>query len=104
VPDTRNSKVVDIIRELKAAGVDVQIADPLASPEEAQHEYGLSLTAMKDLKPADAVIFAVAHQDYVKGGWALMASMLKDGKGLVFDVKSVLDRKATPAGVELWRL
>jgi UDP-N-acetyl-D-galactosamine dehydrogenase len=104
VPDTRNSKVVDIIRELKAAGVDVQIADPLASPEEAQHEYGLSLTAMKDLKPADAVIFAVAHQDYVKGGWALMARMLKDGKGLVFDVKSVLDRKATPAGVELWRL
>ncbi len=104
VPDTRNSKVVDIIRELKASGVNVQVADPLAIPEEAQHEYGLSLTAMKDLKPADAVIFAVAHEDYVKGGWPLMTRMLRDGKGLVFDVKSVLDRKIKPGGIELWRL
>jgi len=104
VPDTRNSKVVDIIRELKSSGVEVQVSDPLAIPEEAQHEYGLSLTAMKDLRPADAVIFAVAHEDYVKGGWPLMTRMLKDGKGLVFDVKSVLDRAATPGGIELWRL
>jgi UDP-N-acetyl-D-galactosamine dehydrogenase len=104
VPDTRNSKVIDIIRELKSSGVNVQIADPVAIPEEAQHEYGVSLTATKDLKPADAVIFAVAHRDYVKGGWPLMTRMLKDGKGLVFDVKSVLDRQSTPAGIELWRL
>ena len=104
VPDTRNSKVVDIIRELKSSGVDVQVTDPLAIPEEARHEYGLSLTAMTDLKPADAVIFAVAHEDYVKGGWPLMTRMLKDGKGLVFDVKSVLDRKSKPGGIELWRL
>ncbi len=104
VPDTRNSKVVDIIQELKASGVKVQVTDPLAIPEEAQHEYGLSLTAMKDIKPADAVIFAVAHEDFVKGGWALMARMLKDGKGLVFDVKSVLDRKSKPDSIQLWRL
>jgi UDP-N-acetyl-D-galactosamine dehydrogenase len=104
VPDTRNSKVVDIIQELKASGVKVQVTDPLAIPEEAQHEYGLSLTAMKDVKPADAVIFAVAHEDFVKGGWALMARMLKDGKGLVFDVKSVLDRKSKPDSIQLWRL
>lgn len=104
VPDTRNSKVVDIIRELESSGVNVQVADPLAIPEEARHEYGLSLTAMKDLKPADAVVFAVAHEDYVKGGWPLMAQMLRDGKGLVFDVKSVLDRKTKPGGIELWRL
>lgn len=104
VPDTRNSKVVDIIRELKSSGVEVQVADPLAIPEEAQHEYGLTLTAMKDLKAADAVILAVAHEDYVKGGWPLMTRMLKDEKGLVFDVKSVLDRAAKPGGIELWRL
>jgi UDP-N-acetyl-D-galactosamine dehydrogenase len=104
VPDTRNSKVVDIIQELKASGVKVQVTDPLAIPEEAQHEYGLSLTAMKDVKPADAVIFAVAHEDFVKGGWPLMARMLKDGKGLVFDVKSVLDRKSKPDNIQLWRL
>ena len=104
VPDTRNSKVVDIIRELESSGVNVQVTDPLAIPEEARHEYGLSLTAMKDLKPADAVVFAVAHEDYVKGGWPLMTRMLRGGKGLVFDVKSVLDRKAKPGGIELWRL
>lgn len=104
VPDTRNSKVVDIINELKESGVTVQISDPLAIPEEARHEYGLSLTAMRDLKPADAVIFAVAHEDFVKGGWALMARMLKNGNGLVFDVKSVLDRKSKPDGIQLWRL
>ena len=50
------------------------------------------------------MIFAVAHEDYVKGGWPLMTRMLRDGKGLVFDVKSVLDRKTKPAGIELWRL
>jgi len=104
VPDTRNSKVVDIVRELEGSGVKVQIADPLAIPEEATHEYGLSLTAMKDLKPADAVILAVAHEDYVKGSWPLMTKLLRDGKGLVFDVKSVLDRKTIPGGIELWRL
>lgn len=104
VPDTRNSKVVDIVRELEASGVKVQIADPLAIPEEANHEYGLSLTAMKDLKPADAVIFAVAHEDYVKGSWPLMTKLLREGKGLVFDVKSVLERKTIPGGIELWRL
>lgn len=104
VPDTRNSKVVDIIQELKDSGVTVQVTDPLAIPEEAKHEYGLSLTTMTDLKPADAVIFAVAHEDFVKGGWPLMARMLKDGNGLVFDVKSVLDRKSKPDGIQLWRL
>jgi len=104
VPDTRNSKVVDIIRELQSSGVNVQVADPLAIPEEAQHEYGVSLTAMKDLKPADAVVFAVAHEDYVRGGWPLMTRMLREGKGLVFDVKSALDRKTKPGGIKLWRL
>jgi UDP-N-acetyl-D-galactosamine dehydrogenase len=47
---------------------------------------------------------AVAHQDYVKDGWPLMARLLRDGKGLVFDVKSVLERKTRPDGIELWRL
>jgi UDP-N-acetyl-D-glucosamine/UDP-N-acetyl-D-galactosamine dehydrogenase len=104
VPDTRNSKVVDIIRELSTSGVKTQIVDPLAIPEEARHEYGLSLTAAKDLQPADAVIFAVAHEDYVKGGWPLITQLLRDGRGLVFDVKSVLDRTTKPDGIDLWRL
>jgi UDP-N-acetyl-D-galactosamine dehydrogenase len=104
VPDTRNSKVADIVRELAAAGVAVQVHDPMASADEAKHEYGIDLIAQDALKPADAVVLAVGHDDYVRGGWPLIASLLRGDEGLVFDVKSVLDRGSRPAGIELWRL
>ncbi len=104
VPDTRNSKVADIARELSTAGVSVQVHDPLASADEAKHEYGIDLMAKETLKPADAVVLAVAHGDYLNGGWPLISRLLRDGVGLVFDVKSVLDRGTKPAGIELWRL
>jgi UDP-N-acetyl-D-galactosamine dehydrogenase len=104
VPDIRNSKIVDIARALDRAGVGVQVHDPLALPDEAVHEYGLTLTPFDKLAPADAVILAVAHQDYVKGGWPMMTKLLKGGQGVVLDVKSKLDRAQKPAGVALWRL
>ena len=104
VPDTRNSKVVDIVRELQSFNIDVQVHDPLALPEEAKHEYGFALTEMDKLRPADAVILAVSHQDYVNGGWPLITKLLKDGQGVVLDIKSQLDRAAKPQGVDLWRL
>ena len=104
VPDIRNSKVVDIARALSKAGVPVQMHDPLASEEDAKHEYGIALCSFEALRPADAVIFAVAHQDYVRGGWPLVTGLLKDGKGSVLDVKSKLDRARKPQGVDLWRL
>jgi UDP-N-acetyl-D-glucosamine/UDP-N-acetyl-D-galactosamine dehydrogenase len=104
VPDTRNSKVLDIVRELQSFNVEVQVHDPLASAEEAKHEYGLALTGLDSLRPADAVILAVAHQDYVRGGWPLVTRLLKGGEGVVLDIKSQLDRTTKPAGVDLWRL
>jgi UDP-N-acetyl-D-glucosamine/UDP-N-acetyl-D-galactosamine dehydrogenase len=104
VPDTRNSKVVDIVSELETFGVKVQVHDPLAQPAEAKHEYGIALADMSALKPADAVVFAVAHNEYVQGGWSLVTGLLKGGEGIVVDVKSILDRNAKPAGIELWRL
>jgi len=104
VPDTRNSKVADIVRELSTAGVMVQVHDPLASADEAKHEYGIDLMAKETLKPADAVVLAVAHDDYLRGGWPLIGRLLHADAGLVFDVKSVLDRGSKPAGIELWRL
>ncbi|HWK96675.1 MAG TPA: nucleotide sugar dehydrogenase [Pseudolabrys sp.] len=104
VPDIRNSKVIDIIRELDRFGVRYQVHDPMASAEEIRHEYDIELTPMDKLKPADAVIFAVAHDDYVREGWTLVARLLKDGKGAVVDVKSRLDRSRCPDGVDLWRL
>jgi UDP-N-acetyl-D-galactosamine dehydrogenase len=59
---------------------------------------------MEALRPANAVIFAVAHDAYVKGGWPLLKKLLKDGVGIVLDVKSKLDRAAQPDGIDLWRL
>jgi UDP-N-acetyl-D-galactosamine dehydrogenase len=104
VPDIRNSKVIDIVRELERFGVRVQVADPLALPAETQHEYGVTLTPMDRLQPADAVVLAVAHRDYVGQGWPLMTRLLKGGQGTVVDVKSRLDRASKPEGVDLWRL
>jgi UDP-N-acetyl-D-galactosamine dehydrogenase len=104
VPDTRNSRVVDIVRELESFGLQVQVHDPLANPENAKHEYGLTVTELGALRPADAVILAVAHGSYVEGGWPLIQKLLAGGSGLVFDVKMKLDRSTKPDGIELWRL
>ncbi len=104
VPDLRNSRVIDIVRELQHFGVRTQMHDPMALPEEAEHEYGLPLTDLARLEPADAVILAVAHSPYTQEGWALVSRLLKDGKGTVLDVKSRLDRAAMPDGIDLWRL
>jgi UDP-N-acetyl-D-galactosamine dehydrogenase len=104
VPDTRNSKVADIVAELQSFGLAVQVHDPLADPAQVKQQYGIGLLPMEGLQPAEAVIFAVAHTSFVKGGWPLVAKLLKNGRGIVLDVKSRLDRAARPDGVDLWRL
>jgi len=104
VPDIRNSKVIDIVRALEDSGARVQVHDPLAMPKMAEQEYGLVLTPLEAIEPADAVILAVAHRDYVSEGWPLMTRLLKGGQGIVLDVKSKLDRAQKPEGIELWRL
>lgn len=104
VPDTRNSRVIDIVRELRDFGITVQIADPLANAEAVAHEYDMTLTDLDALQPADAVILAVAHDRYVGGGWPLIQRLLQGGNGLVLDIKMKLDRSSQPAGIELWRL
>ncbi|MGA2291932.1 nucleotide sugar dehydrogenase [Bradyrhizobium sp.] len=103
VPDTRNSRVVDIISELQSFGLAVQVHDPLANATDARHEYGVTLIELDALQPADAVILAVAHASYLDGGWPLVQKLLVDGTGLVLDVKMKLDRGSRPAGIELWR-
>jgi UDP-N-acetyl-D-galactosamine dehydrogenase len=104
VPDTRNSRVVDIVRELESFGLTVQVHDPMANAADASREYGVTLLELDDLQPADAVILAVAHGHYISGGWPLIQRLLIDGAGLVLDVKMKLERNSRPAGVELWRL
>jgi UDP-N-acetyl-D-glucosamine/UDP-N-acetyl-D-galactosamine dehydrogenase len=104
VPDTRNSRVIDIVRELESFGLTVQLHDPLADAADAKHEYGVTLAAFDSLQPADAVILAVAHNSYAAGGWPLVQRLLAGGRGLVFDVKARLDRGSKPSGIELLRL
>lgn len=103
VPDIRNSRVIDIVRELQTFGIAVQIADPLADAHAVEEEYGVALTALEALRPADAVVLAVAHDPYVAGGWRMIERLLRDGEGLALDVKMKLDRAAKPATIELWR-
>src|SRR5262249_50285884 len=103
VPDIRNSRVIDIVHELRSFGINVQIADALADAASVEHEYGLALTALDALQPADAVVLAVAHERYVEGGWSMIEGLLRERSGLVLDVKMKLDRGTKPACIELWR-
>ena len=86
VPDIRNSKVVDIVGELLSFGLKVQVHDPVALAEEAADEYGIGLVGRETLRPADAVILAVAHDAFVREGWPLVTGLLKGGAGVVLDV------------------
>jgi UDP-N-acetyl-D-galactosamine dehydrogenase len=104
VPDIRNSRVIDIIRELQSFGLTVQLHDPWADVAGADHEYGVTLMELGALQPADAIVLAVAHDLYVEGGWPLIRRLLGKDGGLVLDVKTKLDRASKPADVELWRL
>jgi len=81
----------------------VQLHDPEADGDLLREEYGLTLTPFEQLKPADAVVVAVAHRAYREGGWKLLRGLAKSG-AFVADVPALLDRSATPAGVTLWRL
>ncbi|MDD3483746.1 nucleotide sugar dehydrogenase [Azovibrio restrictus] len=103
-PDVRNSLVPQIAAELQSYGIAVSLQDPWADPGEVRHEYGLSLTPPEDSRPADALIVAVAHQQYVRLGSAELPALLKPG-GVVVDVKGLLDGAAVKAaGYHFWRL
>ena len=102
--DCRNSKVADVIRELKAYGVVVDVHDPRVSHEEAEHEYGVSLRAWEELPQADVLVLAVAHQDYLSLPLESLLSKVKSA-GCVIDVKAALPRDALERrGLLVWRL
>jgi UDP-N-acetyl-D-galactosamine dehydrogenase len=104
VPDIRNSRVIDVVRELQSFGATVQVHDPLALPSEAMDVYGIELMPLEAMHPADAVVLAVPHASYIGSGWSVVAPLLKNGRGVVIDVKAGLDRTQRPQGIELWRL
>lgn len=105
VPDLRNSKVPDIINELREYGVEVIVHDPIAEPEEAVAEYGIQLTPWERVTGVDGVILAVAHRRYVEMGLRELLKPLRQQKnGVLIDVKSVFDGDAVPNTIKYWRL
>jgi UDP-N-acetyl-D-galactosamine dehydrogenase len=104
VPDIRNSKVVDILRELHEFGVETFVHDPLASPDDALHEYGVRLSDWDSLPAADATILAVAHESLVRRpASAMLEKIVKHG--CFIDIKSVFDpAEFVRQGVSVWRL
>lgn len=103
-PDLRNSKVIDVIRELQSFGCTVHVHDPVAESAEAEHEYGVGLTAWDALPRSAAVVAAVAHKEYSDMGVARICEKLVPG-GVFTDVKSFYDQAAIEAaGARVWRL
>ena len=102
--DLRNSKVIDIINELKSYGVEVFVTDPRAKADEALHEYGVPLLPWADLPRADAIVAAVAHREFAELTAEDFGKKLIRG-GAFIDVKAAFDSSAIEgAGYKLWRL
>jgi UDP-N-acetyl-D-galactosamine dehydrogenase len=102
--DLRNSKVADVINELKSYGVEVFVHDPFADPDEAMHEYGVRLFKWEDLPRADAIVAAVSHQQLISLPAEDFQKKLVKG-GCFVDVKACFDAAALEgAGIKVWRL
>ncbi|HHL2034952.1 TPA: nucleotide sugar dehydrogenase [Clostridium perfringens] len=107
-PDTRNSKVEDIINRLEQFGIQPDVVDPWASEQDAMKEYGVTLTSLEDIKEADCIIMAVAHNEFknlrIEDIDKLFASGSNNEKVLI-DAKGILSRdKILSAGYRYWRL
>jgi UDP-N-acetyl-D-glucosamine/UDP-N-acetyl-D-galactosamine dehydrogenase len=104
VPDIRNSRVIDIIRELHEFGVETFVHDPMVAPGDALHEYGVRLAEWDTLPAADALILAVPHRQFLELAPAeLMKKVVR--RGCVIDVKAILDAEAfRREGLTVWRL
>ena len=107
-PDTRNTRVIDIVNELKEYGITPMIADPEADAEEAKHEYGIVFDSVNDIKEMDAIVVAVGHDKFLRFTQEDYNKMFKEGSNegrVLLDIKGILDRKEyETAGYKYWRL
>jgi len=103
-PDIRNSKAIDIVRELQKFQLPIQLYDPIVEPEDVEEEYGLSLSSFEELAPADVIIFAVGHEAFKNTYQEILRSKLKP-QGLIIDVKGITDPDFLQTqGIHSWRL
>ena len=107
-PDTRNTRVIDIYNELKEYGITPVIADSVADRQETRHEYGLELTELSGVRDADAVVVAVAHDEFrglTQGDFDKMFKAVPNDRRVLLDIKGLLDRtEYEAAGYRYWRL
>lgn len=103
VPDLRNSRVPDIIAELRGFGIYPLVHDPMADKSEALHEYGIELVGAEHFTGLDGVIYAVPHRIIKERGDAFLFAML-GANGALVDVKAAVDRRNVPAGICYWAL
>ena len=104
-PDTRNTRIIDIVNELKEYGINPVIADPEADAEEAKYLYGIEFVDMNTIKDMDAVILAVAHDSFSSLSMNDMDAFFGDGQKVLLDIKGLLNRKEyEAAGYSYWRL
>jgi len=107
-PDTRNTRVIDIVHELAEFGIVPVIADPVADADEARHEYGLEFESIDNIKDMDAVVLAVAHDEFKGLSMDKLNGFYRDvpcENRVIIDVKGLLDRKEyEAAGYRYWRL
>ncbi len=107
-PDTRNTRVIDIMNELGEYGITPVVADPVADAEEGKQHYGIEFVDINTVKDMDAVIIAVGHTEFMSFSMSDIDAMFANGNNsgkVLVDVKGVLDRKTyTEAGYQYWRL
>jgi UDP-N-acetyl-D-galactosamine dehydrogenase len=107
-PDTRNTRVIDIVNELNEYGINPMIVDPEADAEEAKHEYGIVFDLVEDIKEMDAVVLAVGHDQFLRFTQEDFNKMFKEGtngRKVLLDIKGILNRKEYEvAGYKYWRL
>jgi UDP-N-acetyl-D-galactosamine dehydrogenase len=103
VPDIRNSRVPDIVKELIQFGVNPLVHDALVESEHTTHEYGISLSSLEAFRDLDGLVLAVPHAAYMALPLSELVSWLRPG-GILIDIKSVLDEGSIPAGYSYWSL
>jgi UDP-N-acetyl-D-galactosamine dehydrogenase len=107
VPDIRNTKVIDIVRELQEYGIETVVHDPVANADDALREYDVELVKLEEVESVDAVIFAVAHQSYQAFSVDHLRELCskRSGTGVIIDVKNILNKATVEsAGLVYWNL
>ncbi|MBD2517763.1 nucleotide sugar dehydrogenase [Nostoc sp. FACHB-973] len=103
VPDIRNSRIPDVVKELQQFGIEPLLHDPLVDPDEAQHEYGIDLVDWDNLCDLDGVILAVSHQAYLDMPCEQLLNCLRPG-GVLMDIKSIFSQAILPPHIHYWSL